>query len=129
MKIYDCKIHVGGDLHTEVRKENVTPAELALLAFLHGGHEHVVDIKEVGTARRTDRAERKRLETFYSFGEVSGQQLVRQLFGLDTMPLPQEYVPPAIDEPDEDVMLAGDEDDVDDLDEIVRKPVTANILD
>lgn len=130
MKLYNIKLRVGGELFTEVRKQDVTAAEIGILAFLHKGHDAIVECSEAGSVRRADRNERKRLAAIYSFGEMDGPMLVAKLYGIDTMPLPQEYIAPETLDND-DALLIGDERDGDE--EIVRtaippKPVTADIM-
>lgn len=124
MKVYNIKLRVNGELFTEVRKEDVTAAEIALLTFLHKGPDCIVECEESGSVRRTDRAERKRLAALYSYGEMTGAEMVHRLFGVETMPLPQEYAPP--EAPDvTDAILEGDERD--DVEEIVRTPIAAPV--
>lgn len=98
MKLYNCKVNLGGSILHQVRKENVTAAEVMLLRSIHkGSNEAIVDIEEVGRVNRSDREERARLanayttELFAEDGEVSaqGMALVNSIFGVAGVPLPQ----------------------------------------
>jgi len=122
MKIYNIKLRVNGELFTEVRKQDVTAAEIAVLSFLHKGADAIVECEECGSVKRSDRAERKRLAANYHFGELPGAAIVQRLFGVDTLPLPQEYTP-VVEEDVTDAILEGDEDD--DKEVIVRTVVAA----
>lgn len=125
MKLYNIRLRVNGDLFTEVRKTDVTAAEIAVLAFLHKGPDCLVECEEAGSVRRPDRAERKRLAALYSYGEMDGNALVRRVLGIDTLPLPQDYIP-SEPEAETDTILDGDLDEGDE--EIVRTVIAKPII-
>lgn len=50
MKLYSCKVRVGGALGMEVRKSGVTAAEIMLMREDHGGDDTVIDVVEIGDA-------------------------------------------------------------------------------
>jgi hypothetical protein len=97
VQIYDCKVRIGGSLFNEVRKAGATAAEVHLLKHIHG-HDAVVEIRPVGAIEIDDEDERERLGIAYSLGDPSmlspdampGAKLVRDLFGVESMPLPQK---------------------------------------
>ncbi len=101
MKTYDCKVNLNGSRNNAVRKRGVTAAEIAILREIHGkspnGAAPITDIKPAGEVKRTDTVERARLASRYSFGEMKGPKLVKEVLGVDGVPLPQ-YVP-GVDEP------------------------------
>jgi hypothetical protein len=102
MQLYDCKVRLLGSLNNEVRKRQVTAAEIAVLQRVHGS-DAVADIKRVGEVKkRTDRSERARLTGVYRGGpdasgknRLSGQAFLDSILGVGA-PLPNEYVPPEI---------------------------------
>lgn len=51
MQLYNCKVRLHGSLYNEVRKEDVTAAEIAVLRVIHGqvgGIDAVADIEHTG---------------------------------------------------------------------------------
>lgn len=98
MKLYTAKVRIGGDRDHEVVKHNLTGAEIKLLEHIHisaKGHAVVVDIVHTADVNRSDAKERARLALEYTKGELvedRGQKLINSLFGVDGVPLPQEYV-------------------------------------
>lgn len=102
MKTYTCKVRVNGSLLNVVRKNGVTAAEIAVLRHIHGtspnGAAPVVDVKPEGNVQRSETAERKRLAENYSMGEMRGPALVKDVLGVEGVPLPQ-YVP-GVDDPE-----------------------------
>jgi hypothetical protein len=102
MQLYDCKVRLLGSLNNEVRKRQVTAAEIAVLQRVHGS-DAVADIKRVGEVKkRTDRSERARLTGVYRGGpdasgknRLSGQAFLDSILGVGA-PLPNEYTPPEI---------------------------------
>lgn len=74
MKLYDCRVRLGGNILHEIPKYAVTEKEIFLLRSLHGS-ESCIAFKSVGEARgRTDQEELQRLASFY------GQAVVEQVF-------------------------------------------------
>jgi hypothetical protein len=93
MKLYQCKVRLGGSVLNEVPKFNITPAEIMMLRLLHGGDDAVVDIRETGEDRkRSNDGERARLRHAYAsaIAKTERGQLdpIMQLFGPDHLPLP-----------------------------------------
>jgi hypothetical protein len=102
MQLYDCKVRLLGSLSNEVRKRQVTAAEIAVLHRVHGA-DAVLDVKRVGEVKkRTDRSERARLTGIYRGGpDASGKNRLSGIAFIDSIlgvgaPLPNEYVPPEI---------------------------------
>lgn len=116
MKLYRVKVLLGRSRDNEVWKENVTAAEIKLLQMIHGGVEAVTSIEHTANTTRSDAAERRRLASLYTFSDtdkfLTGPDLVLKMFGVDGVPLPQEYVAPVPDAPNDDdfVELAEDEE-------------------
>lgn len=90
MKLYECKVRLGGSVADEVRKPAVTAAEISVLQSIHGD-DAVVEVKEIAAVatnnipghprygeKRTEDDERDRLEALY------GEPLVGRLFGART---------------------------------------------
>src|SRR5262245_14074882 len=98
MHLYSAKVRLNGNINNEVRKENLTAAEIHLLRELHAGpNDPVVEIVHTGYVDRTDAKERRRLAQEYTRGELiedRGEKLIRGLFGVDGVPLPAQYVAP-----------------------------------
>lgn len=116
MKLYSAKVRLLGSLNNEVRKTNLTAAEIAILQRIHGGHDAVVDIVEVGKVnKRTDRSERNRLMQLYPDGpdagnrdrRLFGEEFIGSVLGVGTL-LPQEYTAPA-EVPDEAETIVTEE--------------------
>lgn len=117
MKLYSAKVRLGGSLEHEVNRDNLTGAEMHLLAKIHEGkHPVLVDIKHTGDVNRTDAKERARLADTYTKGELTedrGVKLINELFGVAGVPLPQDYVAPTAQEPVEfGADAEGDEPEV-----------------
>ena len=74
MKLFNCKVRLRADARDEVRKSNVTSAEIALLKFAHGD-DAVLEIEEHGASDRSEAQERDRLEATY------GERMVLKVFG------------------------------------------------
>lgn len=111
MKLYDCRVRINGSLNHVTIRNGVTAAEIALLRWLHSrsenANEPVIDIVEVGEVARRDAAERKRLAENYSLGELTGERLVNQVFGVPGVALPQSVE--LVEEADE--VEAADEEE------------------
>lgn len=76
MRLFSCKVRLGGSPLNEVRKTDVTAAEILVLRAIHAGaDEPIHEIKPTGKAMsenaegklvpRSDKAERERLERLY----------------------------------------------------------------
>lgn len=88
MKLFDCKVRLGGSLYNEVPKTGVTAAEIHLFRHLHGT-DAVVEITEAGKNNATQAAERERLIEVYADGLVAQQrnktspaQALSEIFGV-----------------------------------------------
>lgn len=95
MQLYSAKIRLGGSLVNEVRKHDLTAAEIIMLRDIHGGADAVIDIVETGSDRRTQEFERERLNQTYNSKETSTAEdhtrkteRMRALFGHDAAALP-----------------------------------------
>lgn len=98
MRLYDCKVLLAGSRDNEVRKADVTAAEIMVLRAFHG-EDAVVDVTPKAMDKRPHGAERDRLFKEYvgvSEGEgLGGFQKERAavlmgLFGPKHTPLPVE---------------------------------------
>jgi hypothetical protein len=93
MQLYECTVRLHGSMHNEVRKTDVTAAEIKLLRVIHKTIEAGVDIvhkiKATGHVDRTDAAERDRLAQEYGGGMAAAKITLETLFGHDSIPLPQ----------------------------------------
>lgn len=74
MEIYDCLVHIGGDVGNSVKRDNVTVPEIEVLRRLHG-HDHVVDIEKKGSLELSNELERENLALRY------GPEIVTSIFG------------------------------------------------
>lgn len=70
MKLYSCKVRIGGSLYNEVRKSDVTAPEIVILKHMHGD-DAVVEIEETGKNKLSQGEERERLIGLYADGLVS----------------------------------------------------------
>ena len=84
MKLYSCKVRIGGNVLNEVRKENATAAEIVLMRAIHGD-DAVLEIEATGKVDRSDADERSRLLEAQFDTEVMGR-----VFGHSALGLPQE---------------------------------------
>lgn len=75
MKLYKCKVRIHGEVKDEVRKKDVTGAEIRVLRKLHGD-DAVLEVTETGKIVRTEQDERDRLSQAY------GEKVVAELFGM-----------------------------------------------
>lgn len=98
MKLYSVKIRLSGSLYNEVRKDDVTAAEIAILRNFHGP-DSVADIVETGDKPTNHDEERARLWQTYvgtdadaSFGPDGGSKakakVLRDVLGHASTPLP-----------------------------------------
>lgn len=98
MRLYDCKVLLAGSRENEVRKADVTAAEILILRALHGA-DSVTEIKSKEMDKRSHGTERARLFTLY-VGAAEGESLggfqkeratvLFNLFGPNHTPLPVE---------------------------------------
>lgn len=104
MRLHDCKVRLSNELANEVRKTNVTAAEILVLRALHG-EEAVIDIVKKDMDRRSHAEERAHLWKLYvgtSEGEDLGGfqkgrgDMLRSLFGAKHIPLPVELPEPEV---------------------------------
>lgn len=103
--LYNCTVQLNGSRDNCVALSDVTAAEIKLLQFIHGRSENsappVVNVQDAGRAvNRPDTIERARLAQQYRAGELNGQKLVDQVFGVGT-PLPAQYEEAVIVDPAE----------------------------
>lgn len=118
MNLYKAKIRLLGSLNNEVRKHDITAAEIAILQRLHG-KDGVVDVTHTGEVKkRSDRSERNRLAGIYLHGpsadgktRLSGESFIDSVLGVGN-PLPHEYTAP--------VETETEEQEPEDKEEIVR---------
>lgn len=98
MRLYDVKVLLAGSRENEVRKTDVTAAEIMILRALHGS-DSVLDIQKKGMDKRPHGEERARLFNLY-VGAAEGEGLggfqkeranvLMGLFGPKHTPLPVE---------------------------------------
>jgi hypothetical protein len=95
MKLYSCKVRLSGSLYNEVRKTDVTAAEIHVLRVLHGS-DAVVEVFETGKNKMAQTGERDRIVFNYGPGLAAHRQLretaeqaVNGLFGIGQR-LPEE---------------------------------------
>jgi len=103
MKLYSCKLRLAGATTNEIFKSDVTAAEVEVLRELHGV-DAVVDITETGESKVSSAEERARLRRLYANPESLNTQMaarranmLRNLFGHDRLPLPDEVLEPVND--------------------------------
>ncbi|MBO4228015.1 hypothetical protein [Bradyrhizobium neotropicale] len=108
MKLYSCKLRLAGATTNEILKSDVTAAEIEVLRELHG-IDAVVEIKEAGENAKTSAEERARLKRLYANPESLNTQMaakranmLRNLFGHDRLPLPDEVLDPVAQDEGED---------------------------
>jgi hypothetical protein len=110
MKLYDCTVRLNGSLHNEVNKADVTPAEVHVLRALHGS-DAVINVKPAmdGKKHKVSKVksaeERARLTAIYAnptslTAEDSKKKraMLTELFGHESMPLPEELVEAKVEE-------------------------------
>ena len=77
MKLYNCRVQVGGDVGGhEVPKKNITEKELRLLKHMHG-NDAIKALEPAGDIVREDMDEYRRLATIYRPARVA------KFFGVD----------------------------------------------
>lgn len=120
MKLYDCILRLDGSVLNEVQKAGVTAAEIMVLRALHGADAvHGIVPGNPKADRRTSVIERARLRQLYadpqSLSDVSAKKkeaVLVNLFGHESMPLPDEIVEAVEVEDDEEVVIGTDIVDV-----------------
>lgn len=98
MRLYDCKVLLSGSRDNEVRKTDVTAAEIMILRSFHG-EDAVTDVTPKNMDKRSHGDERARLFSLY-VGAAEGEGLggfqkaradtLMALFGPKHTPLPVE---------------------------------------
>lgn len=68
MELANAILNLAGDVNQQVQKWAITPAEAAVLRYIHG-NDALNDIKVFGTVERRDAVERERLVQEYGRGE------------------------------------------------------------
>lgn len=86
MQLYNCKVRLHGSLYNEVRKDNITAAEIAVLKIIHGqegGIDAVTDIEHTGrkNSSMSDGALREYLNEEYAKG-LAAIESVKSLNGV-----------------------------------------------
>jgi hypothetical protein len=106
MQIYSAKIRLGGLLHTEVRLDSLTAAEILVLRAIHAvppddGSGSVVEIKETlnGEGEKIDQKRSSKAERFRLIAKY-GEEKYRAVFPTDFAALPQTLV--EVDESDDE---------------------------
>lgn len=84
MQFYSAKIRLSGSLNNEVRREDLTAAEIGVLRHLHGETALVEIEAAAGSSDRSDAVERLRLVGVY------GEKTVKEVLGTSVHPLPKE---------------------------------------
>lgn len=114
MELANVLLALGGDRNNTVPKERVTPAEIAVLAAIHG-NDAVFDIEPLGETRSVSfRDERDRLIQFYPAKNEDNKLIVLEVYpgvspllhttleslGLDdTLFKPTEHAKPVAEKP------------------------------
>lgn len=116
MKLYSCKLRLAGAVTNEVWKVDVTAAEIEIFRFIHG-EDAVLDIKETADVKRSSTEERARLRNIYANHErLNSLQLkqkndmLRNLFGHERAPLPDDIEDMVKPPEDEEVEFAAAEE-------------------
>lgn len=86
MQLYNCKVRLHGSLYNEVRKYDVTAAEIAVLKVIHGqegGIEAVTEIEHTGrkNSSMSDAGLRAYLDMEYG-GGLSANEGVKNINGV-----------------------------------------------
>lgn len=102
MRLYSCKVLLGGSRDNEVRKDGVTAAEIMALRLVHGP-DSVLDIVPGKMDKRSHGEERARIYQLYADPEAldtkAKTEALNALFGPAHNPLPVEL--PAAEDTDE----------------------------
>lgn len=96
MQTYSATIRLGGSLFNEVRKDELTPAEIVVLKTIHGG-DAILRIIAGKHVDRDDEAERARLVDIYgnALANIKGVGSINFLLGAPGAPLPKSV--PGVD--------------------------------
>jgi hypothetical protein len=93
MRLYDCKVLLDGSRENEVRKDDVTAAEIMALRLIHGP-DSVLEIVPKEMDKRPHGPERARIFRLYADPEALDSQkktaALTALFGPSHVPLPVE---------------------------------------
>jgi hypothetical protein len=93
MRLYDCKVLLAGSRDNEVRKTDVTAAEIMALRDVHGP-DSVIDIEKKGMDKRSHGEERARIYALYADAEALDNKAkvdrLNAIFGPSHNPLPVE---------------------------------------
>lgn len=135
MKLYDAAVRLAGQITNEVNVYQVTAAEIAVLHRIHGGADAVQRVVEVGSVRnRSDARERARLAALYPKGmgadgkqPLEGAAFINSIFGVGT-PLPSEYVAPVIEESEEIIDNAAQQEQEEIEIAVKPVPIKATVL-
>ncbi len=101
MKSYSALIQLKGSPHNQVRKDELSAAELLILAEIHQGEQAVLkEVKETGTLRRVKDPTGERTHKWDMDQERAwlirtyGKDNFARVFPSQFTPLPQEYTGP-----------------------------------
>ena len=94
MQRCDCTVRLAGELGNTVRKTGVSPAEIVVLRFIHGGDDTVVEIQPTNMDKSSHANERERLKYIY------GAEVVEKLFpgAYAKLPISLRDVTPTMEE-------------------------------
>lgn len=87
MQIFSAKIRLGGDMHHEVEKSDLTAAEVVALRALHG-RDGVLNLTLTGEREVDHEGERQRLRDWYGGSEANRHSLA-SLLDAEHVPLPE----------------------------------------
>lgn len=104
MRLYDCKVLLAGSRDNEVRKQDISAAEILALREIHGP-DSVLDIVKKGMDKRAHGPERANIYRIYADPEALDHKAkvarLDALFGPAHTPLPIELPEPEPDPEDE----------------------------
>ncbi len=97
MQRANVTLRLSGDLLNTIRKTNVSPAEIVVLRFIHGGPDSVVDIQPTIMDKMPHQQERARLV------EIYGGDVIERIFPgqFAKLPVSLRDVEPIMEEADE----------------------------
>lgn len=73
MRLYSCKVRLGGSLYNEVPKFDVTAPEVHILRIIHGS-DAIANLEETGKNKVGQAEERDRLIEIYGLGLANLRQ-------------------------------------------------------
>lgn len=125
MKLYSAVIHLAGEMKNQVRKNELTAAEIVLLRVIHG-NDAVHEIEHVANVNRSDARERQRLAGIYSLnrqdGFKSGEALVLENLGIAGTPLPDDVPEPEnLTEPEAAFEVEAEDEEI--IEPVGAKPI------